>query len=117
MDDDAGVRDMISQLLKSMGFQVETAKDGLQTIDMYVKAMSSDQAYDMVILDLTVKGGMGGVQTMKRLLKIDPHVKAIIFSGYTDDQVIENYSQYGFLGALTKPFTKKEIHSVLEKYL
>jgi two-component system cell cycle sensor histidine kinase/response regulator CckA len=71
----------------------------------------------MVILDLTIKGGMGGVQTLERLLKIDPQVKAIIFSGYNDDPVIENYSHYGFLGALTKPFKRKEIQAVLEKNL
>ncbi len=117
MDDEEVVRKMIVDLLMSLGCQVTTAQNGLQAIDLYAKARAADQSYEMVILDLTIKGGMGGVETMEELLKIDPQVKAIIFSGYSDDPVIENYRHYGFLGALTKPFKKKEIQAVLEKNL
>ncbi|MEQ8152283.1 MAG: ATP-binding protein [Smithellaceae bacterium] len=114
MDDEEAIRDMTGKLLESMGCQVTIVNDGVQAIDQYKKARAANQSYDLVILDLTIKGGMGGVQTMEELLKIDPQVKAIIFSGFNDDPVIENYSNYGFLAALTKPFTRKEIQAVLE---
>lgn len=117
MDDEEVVRNMIVDLLMSLGCQVTTAQNGIQAINLYAKARAADQSYDMVILDLTIKGGMGGVQTMEELRKIDPQVKAIIFSGYSDDPVIKNYRHYGFLGALTKPFKRKEIQAVLEKNL
>lgn len=117
MDDEEVVRNMIGDLLKSLGYQVTAAQNGIQAIDLYVKARAADQSYDIVILDLTIKGGMGGVETLERLLKIDPQVKAIIFSGYSDDPVIENYSHYGFLGALVKPFKRKEIQAILENNL
>jgi PAS domain S-box-containing protein len=114
MDDEEAIRDMTGNLLESLGCQVTIVRDGVQAIDQYKKARAANQSYDLVILDLTIKGGMGGMQTMEELLKIDPQVKAIIFSGFNDDPVIENYSNYGFLAALTKPFTRKEIQAVLE---
>jgi two-component system, cell cycle sensor histidine kinase and response regulator CckA len=117
MDDEEVIRDMIGQLLQSLGYEVTKAQDGLQAIDLYVKAREADQSYGLLILDLTIKRGMGGVQTMKRLREIDPQVKAIIFSGYTNDPVIENYNQYGFLGALTKPFKREELKTILENNL
>lgn len=117
MDDEEMIRDMMRELLIALGYQVTTVQDGNQAIDLYVKARDVDQSYDIVILDLMVKGGMGGVQTMERLQKIDPQVKAVIFSGCIDDPVIENYRQYGFLGALTKPFKREEIQAILENNL
>lgn len=117
MDDEEIIRDMVGHLLHSLGYQVTTAQDGLQTIDLYVDARKSDQPYDMLILDLTIKNGMGGVETLKTIREVDSEVKAIIFSGYMDDPVIENCSQYGFLGALTKPFRSEELKAILEKNL
>ncbi len=81
MDDEEVIREMIEELLKTMGCQVTTVQDGLSAIDLYIKARETDQSYDLLILDLTIKGGIGGVETMKRLREIDPEVKAIIFSG------------------------------------
>ncbi|MEN6624425.1 MAG: ATP-binding protein [Smithella sp.] len=114
MDDEEVIRDMTGHLLQSLDYQVTAVQDGLQAIDMYVEAMKADQSFDMLILDLTIKNGMGGVEALKMLREIDSHVKAVIFSGYTDDPVIQNYSQYGFHGALTKPFTREELKTVLE---
>ncbi len=115
MDDEAIVRDMISQLLTAKGYRVHAANDGLSAIDLYLKARESGESYDLLILDLTVKGGMGGKLTIERILSIDPQVKAIILSGYTDDPVIQNYKDYGFVGALTKPFALKDLLAILEK--
>ena len=70
---------------------------------------------DAVILDLTIKGGMGGEQTMRELLKIDPDVKAIVFSGYFNDPVMKDFKAYGFMGAIAKPYDKKALQEVLER--
>ncbi len=115
MDDEALVRDITKQLLIGMGYDAETAVDGLAAIDLYVRAVQDGRSFDLVILDLAVKSGLGGVLTLERLLAMDPNVKAIVFSGYTDDPVIENYRQYGFLGAVTKPFTAKALRAVVEE--
>lgn len=117
MDDEEVIRDMTGQLLQTLGYQVATAQNGLQAIDLYLKAREENQPYGMLILDLTIKNGMGGVPTLNRLREIDPGVKAIVFSGFTDDPVIENYSRYGFLGAITKPFKREELKAILEKHL
>ncbi len=115
MDDEAMVRNMAKELLSLKGYYVETAADGLEAIGLYIKAKEAHEPFDAVILDLTIKGGMGGVTTMERLLAIDHEVKAIILSGYTDDPVIRNYDYYGFAGAVTKPFTSKVLQAALEK--
>lgn len=117
MDDDAMIRDMLSELLVAMGYDVETADDGLAAIDLYIEAMESRKPYQMLILDLTVPGGVGGKLTMERLRVINPDVKCIILSGYTDDPVIQNYQQYGFGGALTKPFTLKDLQNIFANIL
>ena len=76
--------------------------------------MDSGQPFDLVILDLTVKGGMGGKEAIKELLKIDPKLKAIVSSGYSNDPVMNNFTAYGFAGALPKPNSKKELLEALE---
>jgi len=115
MDDEEMVRDVSNALLTHLGYEAEVAADGVEAIEMYRKAMESEKPFDMVILDLTNKAGMGGMETIKRLLQIDPHVKAIIASGYSNDPVMGNFKQYGFCGALPKPFTMKQLDEVLDK--
>jgi len=69
----------------------------------------------MVMLDFTVKGGMGGIPTMAQLLSIDPHVKAVISTGYSADPILENYRLYGFKGALPKPYTIKDMAHMIRR--
>lgn len=116
MDDEAMIRDMLKELLTAMGYEVETTSDGLAAIDLYIRATESQRPYRMVILDLMVPGGLGGEPTMERLRAIDPGVRGIILSGYSDDPVIQDYAQYGFVEALTKPFSLKALQDVLEKH-
>ena len=77
----------------------------------------SEHPYDLVVLDLTVPNGMGGLETIQELLKFNSKVKAIISSGYTNDPIMANYQDYGFCGVLSKPYTKADISETLNKIL
>ena len=117
MDDETNIRVIERAYLERMGYEVTDVKDGQEAIDSYLKGLQAGAPFDLVMLDLTVRQGMGGQLAMERLLKIDPSVRAIIASGYVDDPVIENYTDYGFQGALKKPFTREEINILVENIL
>ncbi len=114
MDDEKMIRDLAEQMLNRLGYSVELAKDGAEAIELYKKATDSGKTYDVVILDLTVKGKMGGKGAVKRLLKIDPQVKAVVSSGYSNDPVMTDFRRYGFIGALPKPYTMKALLEALD---
>ncbi len=115
MEEDKPLRNLLSQMLELLGYESELARDGDEAIELYKQAMASGQPHNVVILDLTVNTGIGGVETIKKLLQIDPDVKAIISSGYLYDAVMTDYKKYGFAAALPKPFTKKALRDVLSK--
>jgi PAS domain S-box-containing protein len=118
MDDEEMLRNLAQKMLERLGgYKVATVKDGVEAIETYKKQMDSGEPFDGVILDLTIKGGMGGEQTIRELSKIDPGVKAIVCSGYFNDPVITNFEEYGFRGAMAKPYQKADLESVLKKVL
>ncbi len=117
MDDEESLRKMIGRMLKNLGYESKFAKDGAEAIQMYKAARKSGKPYDAVILDLTVPGGMGGKDTVKKLLKIDPEIKAIVSSGYSDDPVLSNFQEYGFKGMMPKPFESRLLSKVLHEVL
>ncbi|MDQ5986224.1 MAG: Sensor histidine kinase RcsC [Syntrophus sp. SKADARSKE-3] len=114
MDDDRMIRDMLSDLLTSLGFIVDTAEEGFAAIDLYIKAKESRKPYKLILLDLIIPGGIGGKQTMERLISIDPEVRVAIISGSNDDPIMKNYRQYGFCGVLTKPFSFTALQNILK---
>ncbi len=110
MSDEKAVRDVAGRMLKYIGYQdIEFAADGAEAIKLYKAALKSGHPFSVAVLDLIIVGGMGGEVTIKKLLKIDPGVKAIVSSGYIDDPVIANYSEYGFSGMVAKPYTLAEL--------
>ncbi len=115
MDDEKGVRELIRKILNNMGFDVDLAKDGEEAINKYRKAIDSEKSYDIVIMDLTIPGGMGGEEAVKELLKLDPDAKVVVSSGYSTDPIMSNYKDYGFKGCLSKPYNIDELSEVLEK--
>ncbi len=117
MDDEKMIRTLANHMLKRLGYEPEMAKDGNEAIERYKKALSEWQPFDLVILDLTVKDGMGGKECMKSLLKIDPGIKAIVSSGYSTDPVITEYGRYGFKMALPKPYNKNEMEIAINEIL
>ncbi len=117
MDDEALVRKLARAMLTKLGYTVTLAEDGAQALDIYARAMASNQPFDAVILDLTVSGGMGGKETIQRLRELNENVKAIVSSGYSNDPVVSQFSKYGFKAAVKKPYLVHEmaqtIHSLI----
>lgn len=117
MDDEEDIRHCIGEALSYVGFDVDLAGDGGEALEMYKKAMKSNKPYKAVILDLVVRGGKGGMETIKKLRKIDPHVKAIVSSGYSNDPVMSDYRQYGFSGAMPKPYEFSDLAEKLHEVI
>ena len=115
MDDDTPLLTMVGRMLKRLGYESESAKDGAEAIRMYKEAHESGNPYDAVILDLTVPGGMGGKDAVRELAEIDPDLKAIVSSGYSDDPILSNFQEYGFKGAIPKPFGSSSLGTVLHE--
>jgi len=117
MDDEASLRKVVGRMLKNLGYESEFAKDGAEAIWMYKEAQETEEPYDAVILDLTVPGKMGGKEAINKLLEIDPEVKAIVSSGYSEDSVLANFQEYGFRGMMPKPFESRSLGKVLHEVL
>ncbi|MCP3921149.1 MAG: PAS domain S-box protein [Desulfobacterales bacterium] len=117
MDDQKSILKMVERMLGKMGYKVVSVTDGTQVIKLYREAYKSDKHFDLVILDLTVPGGTGGAKTIQELLKIDPKVKAVVSSGYSNDPIMANYESYGFCGVVPKPYTIDLLTEVLYKIL
>jgi two-component system cell cycle sensor histidine kinase/response regulator CckA len=118
MDDQKMVRDTVGSMLKRIGFEhVEFARDGQEAIGLYRKAMKSSEPFDVIIVDLTIPGGMGGQEVINELCKIDPDVKAIVSSGYTTAPILSNPEKYAFKSALIKPYNIIQLSQVMKKVL
>jgi two-component system cell cycle sensor histidine kinase/response regulator CckA len=115
MDDEEAIRELTAQLLGTLGYQVAAVPDGTEAIKIYEHALRRGESFHAVILDATIRGGMGGVATIERLRNIDPQVTAIICSGYSDEAALSEFLAYGFRGALPKPFTRRELADVLHR--
>jgi PAS domain S-box-containing protein len=117
MDDEAPVLQMIGDLLRHFGHEPVLAGDGARAVELYAAARQEGRPFDAVILDLTVPGGLGGREAMRRLLEIDPGTRGIIASGYSNDPVMAEHRRHGFLGVVRKPFRMEELRAVLAAVL
>jgi PAS domain S-box-containing protein len=117
MDDEEMVRELLGNMLSHLGYEAEFARDGGEAIEMFVQAHGSGQAFAAVILDLTVPGAMGGKETLARLLEIDPQVKAVVSSGYSDDRIMADFQKYGFSGVIAKPYRISELGKILNQVI
>ncbi|MHB9009020.1 MAG: hybrid sensor histidine kinase/response regulator [Limisphaerales bacterium] len=113
MDDEEGVRIVVGATLQRMGHQVELAEEGQSAVEVYRRAREMGHPFDAVILDLTVRGGMGGREALQALRHLDPGVKAMVMSGYAHDPVVLEYQNHGFKGALAKPFDAEQLQECL----
>ena len=117
MDDEDVVIKVGGRLLRHLGYKAEFAQDGAEAIELYKKAKESGQPFNAVILDLVVPGAMGGKEAVKKLIKVDSEVKAIVSSGYSNDPVMAEYGKYGFSGVITKPYKIEELGQVLYRVI
>ena len=114
LDDDEQVCWITSRLLQKQGYRVVTATRGEQAIELYRDALSEKKLFDLIILDLTVRDGLGGEATLEQLRKMDPQVVALACSGYTDEATLLRVTQLGFVGMLRKPYLAHELYSIVK---
>ncbi len=117
LEDEPLIRQLISANLATKGYQVTSTADGLQTIEKYRAALADDRPFDLVILDLSIPGGMGGAATMEQLRQLHPSVRAIVSSGYSDDALMSRYMDFGFRAVLPKPYEPHELVSLVAEVL
>lgn len=117
MDDDEGIRMALDKLLTRMGYEVVGAPEGEAALEAYRASQKEGRPFDVVILDLTIAGGLGGLQTFQELWELNPAIKAIVASGYLTDPVMAKYQEYGFVGILSKPFSAEELGKTLNDVL
>lgn len=113
MDDDETVIVPLYEMLMEFGIKVSVARNGEEAIGIYRQNMETGRPIDLVIMDLVVKGGLGGVETIGRLRQIDPNVRAIVSSGYSSDPLMADYRKYGFAGVLNKPYKQDELSKLI----
>ena len=117
MEDEEVVRDVASDILTSLGYEVAVAPEGSEAVDLYMRAAESGRPFDAVIMDLTVRGGMGGREAVRRLIEINPAAKVIVSSGYSEDPVMADFRKYGFSGVVAKPYRIDELGAALDRVL
>jgi PAS domain S-box-containing protein len=117
MDDEEMIREIAGTLLPLIGYSVFFAQDGDEAIAMYREALDNDEKFDAVIMDLTIPGGMGGKEAIRRLLDLDPQVKALVSSGYSTDPVMADYRRFGFKGMVLKPYVAEDLSKALHRVL
>ena len=114
MDDEQSICRMVEDALTQFGYEVTTTRDGQMAIDVFSESLASGKTFDAVLLDLTIPGGMGGKEAILHLRKLDPHLKALVTSGYSDDPIMSDFQTYGFQGILVKPYKIIDLAKTLE---
>ncbi len=117
MDDNEMILKMATEMLEVLDHKVETAVDGNDAIRKYTEASKSSTPFDVVIMDLTIPGGMGGKEAVQELLAFDADAKVIVSSGYSSDPIMANYTEYGFKGILTKPYQLNSLEKELSRLI
>ncbi|MEI7730585.1 MAG: ATP-binding protein [Verrucomicrobiota bacterium] len=117
MDDEEPIRSLVIRMLQPLGYEVKAAADGAEALRIYEEARAAHQPISVVILDLTVPGGMGGLEALQRLRALDPHLKAIVSSGYSEDPVMAHHREHGFDAMVTKPYRLQEFTHTLQEVL
>lgn len=117
MDDDISILEFAREVFDIFGYEAVLREDGLDTVIEYEKSMESGSPFDLVILDWTVPGGMGGEETARRILELNPDAKILVSSGYSNQGALANYEQYGFVGILPKPYEVNDLRRIISKIL
>jgi CheY-like chemotaxis protein len=113
MDDEPALLDVLARLIDSLGYAADCATDGAQAARLYEAALREGRPFGLVILDLTIPHGMGGLETLERLLALDPAVRAVVSSGYSQDPIMADHQSHGFIGVLKKPYGRDRLQRLL----
>jgi PAS domain S-box-containing protein len=114
MDDEQSICRMVADALTHFGYEVVTVQDGQASIDQVSRSLAERKNFDVVILDLTIPGAMGGKDAIQHLRRLDPHIKAIVTSGYSEDPILCDFQKFGFQGILVKPYKILDLANLLE---
>lgn len=117
MDDDEMVQKSVAMMLKMVGYEVESAYDGSAALQLYQARLENNKPFDAVIMDLTIPGGMGGQEAIGKLHQIDPQARALVSSGYSNDPIMAEYAEYGFVGKIEKPVIMEELATAVKEVL
>ena len=117
MDDEEALRKLLKTVLTSLGYEVQAARDGVEALTLCERAKAAGRGFDAVLLDLTVSGGMGGVEAAAKLRELEPRLKLIVSSGYSQAPVMADFRKYGFDGVVPKPWVITELSRVLRSVL
>jgi len=117
MDDEDAIREMAKAALTMFGYQPVVVANGEDMLEVYGKELARGHRFDAVIMDLTIPGGMGGKDAVKKLLEIDPEAIAIASSGYSEDPVMARYQEYGFAGVVSKPYSLNDLELSLKEII
>jgi PAS domain S-box-containing protein len=113
VDDEEAIRDLVEFTLTRLGYSVSTAETALAGVELYRQKLQAGERFDLVILDLTLPGGMSGKEALKHLIEIDPGVNAIVSSGYATDATMSRYQDFGFRGVIAKPYEATELGQIV----
>jgi PAS domain S-box-containing protein len=113
MDDEEAIRVMTAHMLQHLGYEALVSRNGEEAIGLYESAQTSGQPIDLIIMDLTIPGGMGGRETVRRLKAINPAIKVVVSSGYSHDPVMADFRKYGFDNILPKPYHLEDLSRIL----
>jgi PAS domain S-box-containing protein len=117
VDDEEAIRALVEFTLERLGYQVTQAESALEGVDIYRQKLEAGERFDAVILDLTLPGGMGGKEALKKLIEIDPTVNAIVSSGYAMDATMSRYQDFGFRGVIAKPYEAAELGKIVHEVI
>jgi two-component system, cell cycle sensor histidine kinase and response regulator CckA len=116
MDDEPTIRNLVCEMTKIRGHQCSEAANGQEAIECFRQAKQTGAPFDLVLMDLDIPGGMGGVLAVQEILHIEPSAKVIVTSGSSSDPILNNYATYGFCGSLSKPFRIHELQSLIARF-
>jgi two-component system cell cycle sensor histidine kinase/response regulator CckA len=117
MDDEETIRKSTRKMLEMMGYDVVTKNEGKAALDFYINGIRAGNKFAAMLFDLTIPGGMGGIETVAEVRKLDKKIPIMVFSGYSEDSVMKNPGKYGFTASLSKPFTITELSKLLNEIM
>jgi CheY-like chemotaxis protein len=117
MDDEASVRTLAANMLETLGYDAEVVASGSAAVERFERALASGQPFDVVLLDLSVPGDLGGTEAVNRLGALDPEVKTILMSGFSQHPAVTEFQTYGFKAVITKPFTLQELSATMHSVI